>query len=505
MNKEVAISQFIEDFQKIFPNILTNEEIKERLNANVSSVSIVDEIGPNRAGDYSLITKEIRVRKDQNINKILFHEMTHALTREINTEKDKRYISEVLTTLCEEEYSKYYKIEMKNNRTNGYIPDFGRQLQIVYGDELLKKFYQEPGKMHELFDVPYFSGFIKDGMQKKTFDKFSVTYKEVVDNVNNDNQTYLEESIRSLEEMISDQLKLKIEKTNSKEDLVKLEKLYSMQHYPDYQRYISIIESSLRKGIIQQTDISSLIQLCNLYSISTKNNDKEIKDYVSKRKLNKQNYEYISMKLFGFDNYTDTALDNSKYLNNQYSQNRDFYNCISEKIIDGEMDMENIVGCSFSKENAEDTTKDVQVILKKGAIDGYQRIISALQREEPPKYFILQGNNLKYVIEDGILYTDMPLADFYKNLKETNVDMTELIKYLNKNQVTNVHLDEYNLSDLKEILDENEEYNFYLQEQDGTIDRVVISGTKKLEVKYALIASSVPKNIIAEEELRKTR
>ena len=503
------ISKFIEDFQNIYTNIFTNEELENILKENVSEIKYVDELPYNQIGRYSLKDKTVEILKSYEYpGKVLFHELTHAITRKMNENVENKYFSEVLTTLAEEAYAKHYGI--KYGRVNGYIPDFGHQLQIVYGDELMQKFYKTPEKIHELFDMSFFPTIIKESMQKTNMKKFTTLYNRIATQVGKDLDFELEEDVREIESLILEQLINRIDKEPTKDKLYKLEELYNHQHYPDYQLYIKTVDKNFRQKFIESADISHMKQLCNLYSLSQKNNTDEIKAYVERRNISQNNYKYIAQKMFGFEDYVNDIVANTgtkdlQYIRNAYRENATFYEALSSLILEDELDYSDIRGTSFSKENINDDNTDVKVLLKNGEVKGYSKLIELIQKERTTKYFINDMDGLKYVIEDGILLKDYKIEDLYSRLKKMSIDFSELGIFLEQNNVQGVKLDEFYLDDLEEVLKNNDDFSFFIEDKDKAVLNVFINGAKKLKVKYDLLSLTVPKQIEATEELKKLR
>ena len=251
-------------------------------------------------------------------------------------------------------------------------------------------------------------------------------------------------------------------------------------------------------------------QLCNLYSLSQKNNTDEIKAYVERRNISQNNYKYIAQKMFGFEDYVNDIVANTgtkdlQYIRNAYRENATFYEALSSLILEDELDYSDIRGTSFSKENINDDNTDVKVLLKNGEVKGYSKLIELIQKERTTKYFINDREGLKYVIEDGILLKDYKIEDLYSRLKKMSIDFSELGIFLEQNNVQGVKLDEFYLDDLEEVLKNNDDFSFFIEDKDKAVLNVFINGAKKLKVKYDLLSLTVPKQIEATEELKKLR
>ena len=148
---------------------------------------------------------------------------------------------------------------------------------------------------------------------------------------------------------------------------------------------------------------------------------------------------------------------------------------------------------------------DVKVLLKNGEVKGYSKLIELIQKERTTKYFINDMDGLKYVIEDGILLKDYKIEDLYSRLKKMSIDFSELGIFLEQNNVQGVKLDEFYLDDLEEVLKNNDDFSFFIEDKDKAVLNVFINGAKKLKVKYDLLSLTVPKQIEATEELKKLR
>lgn len=168
-NTKYKIYNFINEFSECFPNIMSEEEllkrIKESLLEDIKYVS-KDLLGLKVTGRYNSVSKTIYINSNitqEEQNKTLFHEFIHVIT---NNEYERLLIRgkvaipymESITTLFEEKYDKY-KNNQNRDRVNGYIPNFARQLYVVYGNELLKKYLENYTDISKLFTTLPFNDF----------------------------------------------------------------------------------------------------------------------------------------------------------------------------------------------------------------------------------------------------------------------------------------------------------------------------------------------------------
>lgn len=249
-------------------------------------------------------------------------------------------------------------------------------------------------------------------------------------------------------------------------------------------------------GDIKKEYINQIPQLCNLYNMSEKDSFDDLKSYISGRKISQNNINFISHKIFGYsDLLIDEPFRESVYNRKNYKLNKDFYETLTNLVIDDSIEFDEIKGCSFSKEDSKDEINDIRVLLKNGEIDGYEKLINVLSREKSKKYFIYNENVLKNVIEDNILLTNMKSEDFCKQIKDSKVDITSLAQFLTKNSINEVFCDDYYLEEVKDILSAGDEYDFFIQDNDNAILKVSMEGIDRLSIKYDLIATTVPNQI----------
>lgn len=148
-----AIKNFIDDFMGIFPGLLSEEELLRRITSNMhKNIDFKATLGENIAGQYK--DNQVLVSKDTvDVRKVLFHEFIHVITDCLYVrEFEYHNFIEGLTTLAEEKYVEYKKIDMKKRRhVNGYIPTFVRQINFVKDNRLLEMFLTNPSDIYKLF------------------------------------------------------------------------------------------------------------------------------------------------------------------------------------------------------------------------------------------------------------------------------------------------------------------------------------------------------------------
>ena len=113
-----AIWEFIEDFQAIFPGLLSKEELIMRINTNLKSINFEADLDDKTLGRYVnnniLINKKV-FEKGQT----LFHEFIHVITDGAFLQnKDYKNFIEGMTTLAEEKYMQYKEIKKPKYRRN---------------------------------------------------------------------------------------------------------------------------------------------------------------------------------------------------------------------------------------------------------------------------------------------------------------------------------------------------------------------------------------------------
>ena len=148
-----AIWEFIEDFQAIFPGLLSKEELIMRINTNLKSINFEADLDDKTLGRYVnnniLINKKV-FEKGQT----LFHEFIHVITDGAFLQnKDYKNFIEGMTTLAEEIYMQYKEIKKPKYRRNinGYIPTFVRELNFITDGEALEQFLVSPESVSDSF------------------------------------------------------------------------------------------------------------------------------------------------------------------------------------------------------------------------------------------------------------------------------------------------------------------------------------------------------------------
>ena len=158
---QLIIKKYIDDLFLVLPNLndkFSKEKIEEIFLQNLDhNIEYTDKLEKRVFGKYNRKEKKIYISQhilvdEQRTKLTLFHELTHAVTASIYTDEllqNNPYITEVLTTLLEERYNELVvKKQTPRNRVNGYIPDFGKQLLLIYGDQLFYVFQLQTKKRY---------------------------------------------------------------------------------------------------------------------------------------------------------------------------------------------------------------------------------------------------------------------------------------------------------------------------------------------------------------------
>ena len=149
------IDDFVKDFMFLYPGVLTEEELYNRLKANIKHDIVFGKIESDTENKISgmfdsknhmvIINTEVAKTEDK-IKATLFHELCHSLVEnnpydnEVHEYyEENNFVTEGIITLMEEDY--YEKIlNRKFNRVNGYIPNYARGLRNIFGNELIKQY-----------------------------------------------------------------------------------------------------------------------------------------------------------------------------------------------------------------------------------------------------------------------------------------------------------------------------------------------------------------------------
>ena len=353
---QLIIKQFIENLFVVLPNLtnITSEgKIQEIVLKNINHNIEFNAVLPKRiTGQYNSKEKKVYIsntisKDEQKIKLTVFHEMIHAVTADIYTDeliKDNPYITEVLTTLLEEKYNEMIvKRKTFRNRVNGYIPDFGRQLQLIYGDELLEQFIVAPLKLYSIFNG--FNEDIKKFLYKKTVKELELlnySIKNMADDSKIKTITY------QIEKNIVDQLYFAGFSNKSRSDVTLIENLFCLQHYPDVLTYSNMLLNISNCIELEECQVLKFLKFADKNTEKEKLIDelKKIHDKDLLNQSNKKIRDIVMQKVFGYASEDFNGVQPNIF---DFLENEDMYSAVFDLIIAGDISVSEIDNFKFRR------------------------------------------------------------------------------------------------------------------------------------------------------------
>ncbi len=191
-----CIYRFILEFQKYFPNIISNEEIINRISNNLSSSIIFDDLSnevederDSITGYYNPNTKKIFIHNNLTsslTDSVLFHEFLHCITIKDTSDPDleSEFLTEAVSLLQDRfEREKYHS----KDRCNNYITCYMKQLEIVCGDDLFKEYIRNYRDITNCFnDYP-----VKEYSNKEILHNYVLLFNSINKIIKNGGNEYL--------------------------------------------------------------------------------------------------------------------------------------------------------------------------------------------------------------------------------------------------------------------------------------------------------------------------
>ena len=448
-----AINNFIDDFMGIFPGLLSKEELLNRINNNMHhNISFNMELEENIAGQYT--NNAILISKDvTDVRKVLFHEFIHVITncKFIREFKYHNFI-EGLTTLAEEMYVDYKKIDKKKRRhVNGYIPTFVRQLNFVKDGKLLEEFLVNPSDIYKMFYPEVMKFDCPIGHGDKDFRVFferiarkneSIVYManaKCTDDIINGN-------ISDLETDILKQYHIGVHLGVNKFDSKKLLELYNMQLQPNLSDYLEVLHFLKGEGKISDNDILECGKIGLFYLLSSSGEFDISNLNIDEEELNDSELNYIASKIFGFydilynhgnllnDFDTDDveeSLDKLFELQSEYEERLPIYRDLVREAIRGNLDLDSVKNSKLRRsENPKESSRMSDYLLDKpkGHIDLLEAVFGFLKYNPT---FILEGNDgVDLVYNSDLFYYPIDIVSLEEMIEKSNV--------IHKNNLINV-------------------------------------------------------------------
>lgn len=496
---QLIIKQFIEDLFTVLPslhNSTSKEKIEEKILKNLEhNIEFNAELKHGISGQYSYKDKKISISNSisnnvQQIKLVLFHELIHAVTADMYTDeliKKNPYIGEVLTTLLEERYNQMIvKKTTHNDRVNGYIPDFGRQLHIVYGDKLLEQFIVDPLNIHLIFNG--FSENIKRYLYKKTVkDLNALDY--LIKNMDDDSKVKF--MTKEIEKTIVDQLFYKVSINNISEYFGMIEKLFSSQYYPDASTYFGML---FKISDPNQLEGYPLLQ-CLKNIDQTGDREKLIK-HLPKRSIKdfpvKQVRSIIMQKLFGYicDNVEELEPNIFDFL-----ENEDVYSIVFDLITDGDVSIDEIDKLKFKR-----CSNPISKFSTKLTFDVVPEILG---NSFLPTFALFDSNDSMISVfnEYELHYKKYQIEDIEKIITVPEIS-SKIISYLNclseKTSIYDFYLDPL----IMDFDDEWEDFDFEIYYRNSEFEltqvRICFDENKELKFKTMTISMNESKSLVVQ-------
>ena len=303
-----AIYRFILEFEYMFPNILSEEELIKRISNNLSTSITLDDLDgvafPDEldvAGYYNPNTKRIYI--DKNLysgveDSVLFHEFLHCITIKDTKDPDLEsdFLTETFVSLMENDYD--VAVNNSKKRSNNYITNYAKQLKIIFDDELYNVYINNSRDISPLFDYYPVSEYDNKTILHNFVLLFNTINKEIKSGKDTDLLRYANSIFEfNLALMLENYLKNN-PKLSNYDKCKKINELFNIQKDPD----IDLYEYMINKYHNNETLLNQFPDL------------RYIKDGIEVGKLDyftKEKCENFNMaKVYGFTDIQD-------YKNNQ--------------------------------------------------------------------------------------------------------------------------------------------------------------------------------------------
>lgn len=444
-----AIKDFIDDFMGIFPGLLSEEELLRRITSNMhKNIDFKATLGENIAGQYK--DNQVLVSKDtKDVRKVLFHEFIHVITDCLYVrEFEYHNFIEGLTTLAEEKYVEYKKIDMKKRRhVNGYIPTFVRQINFVKDNRLLEMFLTNPSDIYKLFhpEVMKFDCPIghSDKDYRVFFGRLARKNESIVhmaragctDDIINGN-------ISDLESDILKQYHISVHIGETKFDSKKFLELYKMQLQPNLGDYLEVLVLLRREGTISDQDILDCGKIGLFYLLNESKNFNILDLNIDVDELDDSELNWVASKLFGFydivyshsdvlDEYSGEEVE--EFLDLLFEEQREYedrlpvYRDLVKEVLRGNLDLENIKDCRIRRsEHSKETSRTADYLLDKpkNAVD---LLKMALSINCFPTYILESDNGIDLVYNNDLFYYPMDIVSIEESINNSDVSNKEAL------------------------------------------------------------------------------
>ena len=245
-----CIYRFISEFQHYFPNILSNEEIVNRISNNLSSSIVMEDLSlegiednASITGYYNPNTKKIFI--DNNLtssitDSVLFHEFLHCITIKDTNDQDleSEFLTEAVSIMQDKfEKEKYHSKE----RCNNYITNYIKQLEIVCGEQFYKEYilnYRDISNCFKCYPVDKYSS-------KTILHNYILLFNTINNIIKNGGDEYLLKYANTIFEFnvaLFLYSYLKNNELSTREKLRRIDKLVNIQKNPDIDLFKYLID-----------------------------------------------------------------------------------------------------------------------------------------------------------------------------------------------------------------------------------------------------------------------
>ena len=464
------LKQYIEDFQKLFPNILTNEEIWNRLTANIKhniEICEIDKMEYGRIAGGYFDTKEHKIyinkkyidslHNKELVKAAIFHELTHALV-ESNPYDGKihepyeegNFITESIVTIMEEDYiKKILGIQMK--RVNDYIPTYAREMRVIFGEELIREYIQNFKYLENLFSKCASEEDILSGSDE-LISKIDSVYYHLKEHGEKVNIPYYNKNIELGIAIFLDNY-LENANLSDHEKLKKIVDLAILQLDPDMKLFGLMMKKHIKdKSLIESNEIARLIYN-QVFELSIRETYDKSRDYINI--VHKIRHSKVEEK-FGINKASKKdefqilpEYDEEKC--SIYFGHPKLYDALYELLEKGQLKEEDLNILDFKK-NRELTKEEVLTVkdqIAHGLSDAEVRLRNLLQwksyfyrcQTKDKTYYILVDTNEELLEEKNIWDV---IALYKQNMdEETDSDIKEsyqqMINHLMKLEEQGIH------------------------------------------------------------------
>ena len=250
-----CIYRFAVEFEELFPNIISKEEIVRRISNNLSTNIMFEDLSSDGIDDdipicgyYNPRTKRIYIDNNltsSKVDSVLFHEFLHCITIKdtIDDDLESEFLTETGVSLMQDRFERL-KYNSKE-RCNNYIISFIKQFEIVLGDDLYKEYVQNFRDISNCFeDYP-----VKEYSNKTILHNYILLFNTMNKIIKNGGDEYLLKYANAIYEFnvaLFLGYHLKNSKLSKYEKLEKIDQLLNIQKTPDIDLYKSLINDNCK-------------------------------------------------------------------------------------------------------------------------------------------------------------------------------------------------------------------------------------------------------------------